>query len=226
MKSQTRLGLGLALAFALSACQSSTNNSSSPGGSRTPESSQGITNGVVKVMAYVPVEMDGSGNIRSAAKVENPVTIVNPTNVKFEISGNAITYPPITNAMLDFGKLTIGDVFDNNLSVCGANGKTRCTKAYIQMYTIGTPGAGVWNTDGSSGGMPIYANQTGSARLTVGLNAANAAVVQQFTIAAVKNVLRLSDFPTAAAYEMRSDFTNAGAGTYSTTLVVEYGLLP
>jgi hypothetical protein len=60
--------------------------------------------------------------------------------------------------------------------------------------------------------------------LTVGLGAANAAVVQKISIAANKHVLHLSDFPSSQ-YQMRTDFTEAGAGSYSTTLVIEYGLL-
>lgn len=209
----------------LGACSNGVGNSAGGGeGGHTP-ATQGITNGVVKVQAVIPVTMDRAGLIRPNARIDNPITIINPSNVKFEIAGNAVTIPTITNGMLDLGKLTIGELFDNDLSVCGANGKTRCTRGYIQMYTTGTPGAGIWNKDGGYG-MPMYANQTGATRLVIGLGAANAAVVHEFSLSGVKGVLRLSDLPSPAVYEMKTDFTDAGAGTYSTNLVVEYGLLP
>lgn len=188
------------------------------------EGSQGFVNGVVKVTAEFPVQIGGMGEVQSAARVESPVTITNPSAVTFVLSDKAITSPSISNTLLDFGKLGIGELFDNSLNVCGSTGKKKCTKAYIQMYTIGKPGAGLWNVDGGYG-MPIYANQTSSPRLVVGLGAANAAVLQTVAIPANKNVLRLSDFPVVPAYELRTDFTQAGAGVYTTTVVVEYGLL-
>ena len=188
------------------------------------EGSVGYVNGVVKVTAEIPVTIGANGEVQMAARVDSPVTIINPSAVTFALSDAAITSPPISNAMLEFGKLGIGELFDNSLNVCGSTGKKKCTKAYVQIYTIGKPGAGMWNVEGGYG-MPIYANQVASPRLVVGLGASSAAVVQTVAIAANKNVLRLSDFPIAPAYEVRTDFTQAGSGTYSTTVVVEYGLL-
>jgi hypothetical protein len=188
------------------------------------EGSVGFTNGVVKVTAEFPVQVGSNGEVESAARIENPVTIVNPSAVTFSLNAASILSPAISNSMLDFGKLGIGELFDNSLNVCGTTGKKKCTKAYIQIYTIGKPGAGMWNAEGAYG-MPIYANQVGSPRLVVGLGAPSAAVLQTIPIPANKNVLRLSDFPVAPSYELRTDFTQAGAGTYTTNVVVEYGLL-
>jgi hypothetical protein len=63
-----------------------------------------------------------------------------------------------------------------------------------------------------------------SSPLTVGLGAANAAVMQTISIAATKRVVRLSDFSPMPNYNIKFDFTDAGAGDYSTTIVLEYGL--
>lgn len=180
--------------------------------------------GVVKGTAYIPVEVAADGSMRPSASITYPVTIVNPPNVRFNVDTSKMVVPVISNTMLEFGKAELSELHDNNLSVCGSNGSTKCTSAYVRMYTTGKPGAGVWNSADGGYGMPIYANMTGTPRLTVGLNAANAAIVQKITIGGNKHVLNLNDFPTAA-YEMRADFTEAGAGTYSATLVIEYGLL-
>lgn len=178
--------------------------------------------GVIKGTAYVPVEISG-GQIHVAASSNYPVTIVNPPNVRFNVDTSKMSVPTITNALLEFGKAELSDLFDNNISVCGSSRNKKCGTAYIRMYTIGQNGAGIWN-DAIKWGAPIYANRTGDPRLTVGLNAANAVIVQKFAIPANKNVVRIQDFPSPA-YEMRADFTEAGAGSYSTTLVIEYGLL-
>ncbi|NJM09920.1 MAG: hypothetical protein HC883_03240 [Bdellovibrionaceae bacterium] len=189
----------------------------------TPTPGPSELQGLVKGTAYIPVIVGQHGQIQPMAAHKFPVTVVNPPNVVFDINTDATVMPVISNSMLDFGKIAVSSLTDNDLRVCGANGNKKCAQAFIRIYTTGTPGAGAWNSEGGYG-MPIYSNQTGSAPLTVGLDAANAAVVQTIKIPNNKHVLRLSDFPNPA-YELRADFTEAGAGSYSTTLVIEYGLL-
>lgn len=162
------------------------------------------------VRARVEVQTSSEGVVNVQA---------HPTAVRFSLDFSQAALPPIRNQMLYFGKLAIAELSDNDLRSC--NGR-QCTRAFIRMYTTGTAGAGAWNNAGAYG-MPIYANRTGEAAKTVGLNVAGAAVVQTYTIPANKTSLSLADFPSAA-YEMRSDFMDAGAGTFGTTLVVEYGL--
>ena len=163
-------------------------------------------------------------NVRARIEVrtssDGQVTVsATPFDARFSLNFDQATIPAIRNQMLYFGKVAIAELSDTNLFSC--NGR-RCTRAYIRMYTTGAPGAGAWNQVGGYG-MPIYTNRTGEAMKTVGLNVAGAAIVQTYTIPVTKLAISLNDFP-GAAYEMRADFTEAGAGTYATTLVVEYGL--
>lgn len=209
-------------ALILAACSPDKHNvASGVDDPQQPESSEAY--GVVRATAYMDVDIGANGEITPSARASYPVTIVNPPSVTFNIDTSRMVVPAISNTMLNFGKIAISALVDNQLRICGSNSKKKCGQAFIRMYTTGTAGAGIWNAEGGYG-MPIYANKTGSAQLTVGLDAARAAVVQTVAIPANKNVLRLTDFPTPA-YEMRSDFTEAGAGSYSTTLVIEYGLL-
>lgn len=165
---------------------------------------------VVRARVELTPRSDGTFEVSNA---------VRPLGTQFDLDFGQAVIPPITNTMLYFGKLAIAQLNDDNLRSC--NGK-QCTRAFIRMYTTGTPGAGAWNAAGGYG-MPIFANRTGESMKTVGLNATGAAVVQTYAIPTTKKSLSLADFPSAN-YEMRADFTQAGAGTYSTTLVVEYGL--
>ncbi len=158
-----------------------------------------------------------------AATGSQGVTIVNATAVSFELDKTGFVVPAVSNAVLDFGNLAISKLQDNNLKVCGSNGKTKCTKAFLRIYTTGVAGAGIYNSDDQYGA-PLSAQLSGSAVQTVGLDPAGAVVMQTYTIPSNKKVLRLSDFSPVPRYNVKSDFTDAGAGDYSTTIVVEYGL--
>lgn len=60
----------------------------------------------------------------------------------------------------------------------------------------------------------------------VGLGAANAHMIQQIDIPANKHTILLSDFSPVPVINIRGDFINAGAGSYSTTINVEFALAP
>lgn len=152
-----------------------------------------------------------------------PVTVVNAVDAEMTVDTKDFAVPVITTDVLSFGKLAVSQLKDNNLKVCGSNGKTKCAKAFIRIYTTGVAGEGLYNsTDGY--GAPIMAGLSAASLGTVGLGPESAAIVQMIPIPNNKNVLRLSDFSTTPIYEVLSDFTNAGAGTYGATLVMEYGL--
>ncbi len=181
---------------------------------------------VVKSLYMMTVKTSSIGAFaieELANPTDVPVTVINAPEVNMEVDKTKFIVPAIKSEPLSFGQLIVSSLRDNNLKVCGSSGKTKCTKAYIRIYTKGVAGAGMWNaTDGY--GAPITATLGTNAPQTVGLNQAAAAVVLQVSIAGNKNVFRLSDFGVSPDFKIDSDFSNAGAGTYSTTLVVEYGL--
>lgn len=161
----------------------------------------------------------------SQEKVSNPipVSVINSASTSMTVSTTGFIVPKITNAVLNFGNLQVLQLFDNNLDLCGTAGNQKCTTALIRMYTTGTPLAGLYNSTDNVG-MPILAGLT-QPLSTVGLAVANANILQTYKIPSTQHVMALSDFPSPT-YLVNSDFTQAGAGTYSTTLVLEYALAP
>lgn len=158
----------------------------------------------------------------AANPTSTPITVVNAPNASLTVNTASLTAGAITNDILALGSATVTNLRDNQLRVCGTNGNQKCGTAVIRMYTTGTAAAGLYNSaDGY--GAPLRAGM-GSTRSVVGLGAANAAIVQTYAIPANKNVIRETDFASPMTYNVDSDFSNAGSGTYTTTLVVEYGL--
>lgn len=151
-----------------------------------------------------------------AASGNKPITVELGAALTFGMSDTRFSVPAVSNSLLDFGYLDLTALDDNSLKVCGLSGNTKCTQAVIRVYTTGKPGAGMWNPDGY--GQPLLANG-----LTTGLNVAGAVTVATYTIPNSKHRLTLSDF-SVTAYNIASDFTDAGAGSYSTTVVLEYAL--
>jgi hypothetical protein len=225
------IGLSLVAALALTLVGCGKHGSSTAAGpapapgkeEQPPDRGPQVGDVVVKSTFQVYVSSDHTGTHAMAGKaVTIPISVINAPNVSMTVNSSGLVLPPITNAPLSFGELSLSGLTDNNLRVCGNNGKTKCTTAVIRIYTTGTPKSGMWNADGY--GMPITASLGNGKTVDVGLDQAGAAVVQTVTIPSGKNVFRLSDFNVTPLYKIFSDFTEAGAGTYSTTLVVEYGL--
>lgn len=151
-----------------------------------------------------------------ANPVTQPVTVVLAGATSMSMSNSNFSIPPMTNDILDFGTLTITSLFTNDLKKCGNNGNQKCTKALLRIYTTGA-GAGFWNSfDGY--GMPLLANNT-----EVGLNASGSVIMQTYNIPNNRNTVTLSNFPSPT-YSIKGDFTNAGAGSYGTTINVELAL--
>ncbi|MGE3682875.1 MAG: hypothetical protein AB7G93_14215 [Bdellovibrionales bacterium] len=180
--------------------------------------------GVVKGRAVLQVSTDKRGDrVISSESGKIPISIVNGPDVHFSVDTSTFQIPEIANAVLDFGSLGIADLFDNDLKVCGANGKKKCSLAFIRVYTTGTPGPGLYNLD-ENYGLPITSRLDGGIEQTVGLDQNGAAVMQTVPITNKMHVLRLADFSPTPVYFIKSDFTQAGSGDFSTTLVIEYGL--
>lgn len=182
---------------------------------------------VVRATAEIEMSTGGGEGVtmtgaRFATQSKSKIIIItNPKATTMSLDDSLFTVPVVDSDSEDFGYLAIGDLRDNDLNVCGASGNQKCGKAVIRLYTIGMPGAGLWNQlDGY--GIPLTAGLTGP--VVVGLGQANAVQMQMITIGPTKRVVRLADFPTPPKYNIKADFSDAGAGDFQTTLVVEYGL--
>ncbi|MEK6706523.1 MAG: hypothetical protein AABZ06_12130 [Bdellovibrionota bacterium] len=150
------------------------------------------------------------------------VTVVNAASTTAAFDDSLFIIPEISNGLMDFGYLQFTALTDNDLKQCGPNNNQQCGTAFFRIYTTGQGGSGFWNAaDGY--GAPITGGQQGNL-LSVGLGSDNAAVVQTLSIPNNKHVVNLSDFSPAPKYNIKGDFTEAGAGSYSATIVVEYGL--
>jgi len=180
---------------------------------------------VVKARAEMVVTTDSAGRVMRANTSQNqPVTVTLGVATSMTLDNTAFVVPTITNASMDFGRLKISALTDNNLKVCGAGGTTACGTALIRLFTTGVAGAGIFNA-ADNFGAPLTGALT-TTPLNIGLLVANAATMQTITIPASKKVVRLSDFTPTPSYNIKADFTNAGSGTYTTTIVVEYALAP
>lgn len=152
------------------------------------------------------------------------VSVVNSPSSTLTLDATNFSPPAISNAVLDFGNIQVSDLLDNNLNLCGVGGDEQCGTALLRIYTTGTAGAGLYNAVDDFGA-PILAGPNGGALATVGLDPANSIIVDAISIPASKHVVRLSDF-TNQDFQFQIDFTDAGAGAYETTLVIEYALAP
>lgn len=179
----------------------------------------------VVVHSQAMMDISVSGGEASILSITNntPVSVVNAASSTMTVDTSKFVAPKITSTSLSFGTLAISALSDNDLMVCGASKNQKCGTAMIRMYTTGVAGAGLWNNVGKYGA-PMTSQLT--TPLTVGLNVAGAAVMQSFTIAATKNVVSLADFSPKPTYTIKFDFSNAGAGSYATTVVIEYALAP
>lgn len=159
----------------------------------------------------------------SAITYNNPATAVGFTLSQATVAGS------YTGDVLSFGNFAITGLDDNTLKKCSVSGvdsgagTNKCTQARIRVYTAtGNLGSstGVFCNAADTYCVPLDVNS-----IVVGVGSANAAYVQTLTIASNKNRLRVADFTSAQAnFPVSMDMSNAGSGTYSATLIVEYVL--
>lgn len=178
---------------------------------------------VVHSQAMMDISVSGGQASIASITNSNPVSVVNAASSTMAVDSSKFKAPTITSSLLNFGTLSITALSDNDLNVCGAAKNTKCGNALLRMYTTGVAGAGLYNAIGAYGA-PMTSTLT--TPLTVGLNVAGAAVMQTLVIPAGKNVVALADFATKPLYTINFNFSNAGAGNYSTTVVLEYALAP
>ncbi len=192
---------------------------------RYPEGSIVVAEARLRIEAQN--EVDGQDQIRiSRAGVlrsaQAPVTVTVQNDSRFEVDASQFGAPEtLTYDSLSFGSLLITDFFNNDLRICGSNGRTKCGRLQIRMYTDQAGGAGLYNGDHGYG-LPVYAKLLGTATdLELGWTQAQSQVVQEVVIPASKNVVRVGDFALVPQYDIHIDFTNAGVGSYETEVVLE-----
>jgi len=181
-----------------------------------------LDNAIVRARFFVPLQTSDetvSFLAGRSVRVVQPITGTVAPAVRFEVNADNFVTPPDPIDLESYGTLDVDRLRDNNLRVCGQNGDQKCQPEYIRIYTEGTPGPGLWNTAGQYG-IPILSDAS-----EVGLDPANAYVVGTFQIGA-RRVVRLRNFadPGPLLIPVSVDFSDAGAGEYASTLVIEYCL--
>jgi hypothetical protein len=151
-----------------------------------------------------------------------PTTISATVSAATRFNISTTNFVPPTNpedGELSYGTIDITTLRDNDLRICGPGGNQRCTAAAIRTYTEGTPGPGLWNNTDAFG-LPI--KSTGGAE--VGLDPAGAVSVANIAVPANQRIVRLSNFTANATLPVPYfvDFTDASAGSYESTIVIEY----
>ena len=202
-----------------------------------PTGQNGIDNYIPIAQAIVKLSNTENYAYQKILKYLNPI----PTAYAAPIANATVTYTAIeigsmtidTSSLvatnngdtLDLGSLSITAIQANKLKVCGAANNLKCGTAVIRVYTQELVGFetidGFVNTTDSYG-VPVYSGKVTASEF-LGLSSVNAAIVQSYTIPVSDRKINLSDFPTPT-YLIQSDFSNAGAGNYEMTLIVELAL--
>ena len=164
---------------------------------------------------------DGMSSVRGikTSEVVQPISGTVAAALTFEVSNSNFTSPVTFVGPVSYGTLDITALSDNALRACGPTNTTKCTSAALRLYTRGG-GAGVWNATDEYGA-PIT-----TAGNTIGLEAAGAYTIKTIVVGS-KTRLKLSDFSAGGAailVPISVDYSDAPAGDYSSSLVVEYVL--
>lgn len=160
-------------------------------------------------------------NTAIAATTTSTVTYVNASAVTYSLTTATLIAGSTTGDNLSLGSVTLAGFSDNSLKECGPSHNQKCTVAAIRMYTTGATAGFIHGVDGY--GIPVYAGTAAVPTGSVGLTSANATIVQSYTIPGNKNKITLANFPTPT-YNVIADVANAGSGSYSMQLVIEYVL--
>jgi hypothetical protein len=148
------------------------------------------------------------------------VSYTNAEAVSFTLNTSSFgTSPSMSGSTLTLGSLSVSGLSDNKLRVCTS--PTKCQKAVVRVYTTGSMQGFINSTDGDHA-VPVYFSGLNPST-AVGLTSANAVETTSYNIPGNKNVLSATDLGSPS-YTVTSDMSNAGAGSYSMTLVVEYAL--
>lgn len=190
-----------------------------------------------------PEEVRNSGSFSQEVEILNagntpladgpPVSVTLPALTTYSVDTSSfIPNPTLSNASIAFGSLKLGQsFFDNNLKVCATSANGQCQSALLRAYTtqaasVTNPGDGLWNAaDGY--GVPLYIKAADGIEKTIQLGQSASQTIQTVGFQPSQKVLTATDFKIGGnvkAYDVRADFTLAGAGTYAATIIIEYVL--
>lgn len=175
---------------------------------------------VVKGRAEVFVSSDTNGKLSYVSSGSSVVTYTNAAATAFAINVGSLTPGTFTGDTLSLGSITLSSLDDNHLKVCGVGNNQKCLKAIIRAYNSGSVAGFVHQVDNY--GAPVYITGLNPS-VALGLGSANSVQTQTYTIPSNVNRVRLTHFPSPT-YAVSSDFSNAGDGAFSMTLVLEYAL--
>jgi hypothetical protein len=217
-----------------SGCGGGSGGGSSSGGNRIsspPGEPADASSDIVKSRATIiltagseSVLMRRLNNLFSAyaAAQTASITITNTPNTTMTINTAGLIAPPISDVNLSFGNIVLSSLQDNNLKLCGAGGTTKCTHAAIRIYTTGTT-AGFFNAvDNYAQPVSVTYNASTSVLGLIG----SPIYLQTITIPNNRNTVKLTDFTAIRpqVYDISSDFSDAGVGNFSVSIVVEFVL--
>jgi hypothetical protein len=173
----------------------------------------------------MPKALAYTGSTPPSATVN--ITYTNAVSSSFSLTSGSISTSPtlsIDGLTLDFGAVSLFNLDDNKLKVCGGTGTqagvgtTKCNTAIVRVYASSGDANGVFCNSADAYCVPMKVNGN-----VFGVGAANAQNVSTYTIPTTTNRLLKSQLGTTS-WPLVVDMTNAGAGSYSATIIVEYVL--
>jgi alpha-tubulin suppressor-like RCC1 family protein len=157
-------------------------------------------------------------NISNAANTEFALDLTNIPNNQYSANTN-------NQNLQNFLTLDIGTLFDNNLFSCA---NLKCDIAQIRLYTIST--LGLYDAVSQQSVPLLVDSQYLTSATPVPLGSNQGLVIDQELIPLNQQVISLinGDFNDAhgtnGGYTLSANFTQAGAGTYTSQVVIEYDL--
>lgn len=166
------------------------------------------------VVGTAKVSIRNGTAIGTVTPINTNVTYTEPEKGKFSIETGTIVASETDEDNLSLGTLELKLISINKLKICGVGGNQKCTVAAIRVYTTGKPEAGFYHIS-ELYGIPVTADG-----LLVGLEQANATIVNSYTIPANDRKLRNNDF-SDLIYDLNVDISNATLGDYEMDIIVE-----
>lgn len=173
----------------------------------------------------MPKALAYTGSTPPSATVN--ITYTNAASSSFSLTSGSISTSPtfsLDGLTLDFGSVSLSNLDDNKLKVCGGIGTqagvgtTKCNTAIVRVYAASGDADGVFCNSADLYCVPMKVNGS-----VFGVGAANAQNVLTYNIPASTNRLRKSQLGVTS-WPLDADMSNAGTGNYSATIIVEYVL--